>query len=168
MVPSILTFDINPILGSFLGFGAKLDYFWAWDKVRMIFRGLLIHTNNFCFLNIALFLLYLQFIFFSRDGRTDKGTYRSSRWSLKTQGWDPSCMVAKDSFNHIWFLILTSFFGLVWLRLTFLFLIHANLVLNRYYQTSFTATWIFNSLSLYIERFFPWQALDFFDFDYYF
>ena len=50
-------------------------YFWAGDKVRKIFRGLLIHTNNFCFLNIALFLLYLQFKFFPRrDGWTDMGT----------------------------------------------------------------------------------------------
>ena len=61
MFPLILTFDNNPILGSFMVFGAKMDYFWAEDKVRKTFRGLLIHTNNFCFLNIALFLLYLQF-----------------------------------------------------------------------------------------------------------
>ena len=65
-----------------------MDYFWAEDKVRKTFRGLLIHTNNFCFMNIALFLLYLQSSFFLRTdgqtgGRTDKGTYRSSPRSLK-------------------------------------------------------------------------------------
>ena len=50
--------------------GAKMDYFWAGDKFRKIFRNLLIHTSNFCFLNIALFLLYLQFTFFPRmDGQ---------------------------------------------------------------------------------------------------
>ena len=53
-----------------------MDYFWAGDEVRRIFRGLLMHTNNFCFLNFALFLLYLQLTFFpgtdifSRDGQT--------------------------------------------------------------------------------------------------
>ena len=73
MFPLILTFYINPIL----------DYIWSGDKVRKIFRGLLIHTNNFCFLNIALFLLYLLFTFFSTDGGTDKPTYRSSDPELK-------------------------------------------------------------------------------------
>ena len=60
-----------------------MDYFWAEDKVRNIFRGLLIHTNNFCFLNIALFLLYLQFIFFLRaEGQTDGQTDgRTDRWT---------------------------------------------------------------------------------------
>ena len=76
MVPLMLTFDINPIWGSFWVFWAIMDYFWAWDRVRKIFRGLLIHTNNFCFLNIALFLLYLQFIFFLR---TDKQTAGQTR-----------------------------------------------------------------------------------------
>ena len=61
MFPLILTFYINPIL----------DYIWSGDKVRKIFRGLFIHTNNFCFLNNALFLLYLQFTFFPwMDGQT--------------------------------------------------------------------------------------------------
>ena len=50
-----------------------MDYFWAGIRGKKIFRGLLIHTNNFCFLNIALFLLYLQFTIFFY-GRTDKGT----------------------------------------------------------------------------------------------
>ena len=51
-----------------------MDYFLAGDKVRKIFWGLLIHTNNFCFLNIALFLLYLQFTFFPRrDGHIFHG-----------------------------------------------------------------------------------------------
>ena len=48
-----------------------MDYFWAGIKVRQIFRGLLIHTNNFCFMNFALLMLYLQFTFFLwRDGQT--------------------------------------------------------------------------------------------------
>ena len=64
MFPLILTFDINLILGSFLGFWGQMDYFWAGDMVEKIFRGLLMHTNNFCFLNITLFLLYLLLTFF--------------------------------------------------------------------------------------------------------
>ena len=50
-----------------------MDYFWARDKVRKILMGLLIHTNDFCFLNGTLFLLYLQFTFFY--GQTDKGNF---------------------------------------------------------------------------------------------
>ena len=47
-----------------------MDYFWTGDKVRKKFRGLLIHTSNFCLLNIALFLLYIKFKFFPRrDGQ---------------------------------------------------------------------------------------------------
>ena len=59
-----------------------MDYFWAGDKVRKIFLGLLIHTNNFCFLNIALFLLYLQFIFLT-DGGTDVQTDRQTDGQTK-------------------------------------------------------------------------------------
>jgi len=43
-------------------------------------------------LNFALFLLYLQFTFFpGTDGRTDKGTYRSSPRSLKRK--DFLCLI---------------------------------------------------------------------------
>ena len=84
MVPLMLTLILTRFLGNFWG---QNGLFLGWGKVRKIFRGLLIHTNNFCFLNIALFLLYLQFIFFSTDGRSDgrteKGTYRSFPRSLK-------------------------------------------------------------------------------------
>ena len=52
-----------------------MDYFWAGDEVEKIFRGLLMHKNNFCFLNISLFLLYLRFTFFLRtDDQTDEQT----------------------------------------------------------------------------------------------
>ena len=33
-------------------------YVWVWGRVQKLFWGLLIQTNNFCFQNIALFLLY--------------------------------------------------------------------------------------------------------------
>ena len=78
MVPLMLTLILTRFLGNFWG---QNGLFLGWGKVRKIFRGLLIHTNNFCFLNIALFLLYLQFTFFPQrdgqtDGLTDKGTDR--------------------------------------------------------------------------------------------
>ena len=35
-----------------------MGYFWGWGRVQRLFWGLLIQTNNFCFLSFALFLLY--------------------------------------------------------------------------------------------------------------
>ena len=35
-----------------------MGYFLGWGMVQKLFRGLLIKTNNFCFLSFALFLLY--------------------------------------------------------------------------------------------------------------
>jgi len=84
MVPLMLTLILTRFLGNFWGQNGLI---LGWGKARKIFRGLLIHMNNFCFLNIALFLLYLPFIYFSTDRQTDgwidKGTYRSSPRSLK-------------------------------------------------------------------------------------
>ena len=51
MFPSILIFDFDVILGSFLTF-------WGPNELFLGFWGLLIKTNNFCFQSIALFLLY--------------------------------------------------------------------------------------------------------------
>ena len=33
-------------------------YFWDWGRVQKLFLGLIIQTNNFCFLSFDLFLLY--------------------------------------------------------------------------------------------------------------
>ena len=71
MVPLMLTLILTRFWGNFCG---QNGLFLGWGKVRKIFRGLLIHTNNFCFLNIALYLLYIQFIFFSTDGQMDGQT----------------------------------------------------------------------------------------------
>ena len=35
-----------------------MGYFWGWGRVQKLFWGLLIWTNNFCFLSFALYLLY--------------------------------------------------------------------------------------------------------------
>ena len=35
-----------------------MGYFWGWGGVQKLFWGLLIYTNDFCFLSFALFLLY--------------------------------------------------------------------------------------------------------------
>ena len=35
-----------------------MGYFWGWGRVQKLFWGLLIQTNNFCFLSLAQFLLY--------------------------------------------------------------------------------------------------------------
>ena len=35
-----------------------MGYFWGLGRVQKLFWGLLIWTNNFCFLSFALFLLY--------------------------------------------------------------------------------------------------------------
>ena len=56
--PSILTFKFDLILGSFWLFGALMGNFCGWGRIQKLFWGLLIQTNNFCFLSFALFLLY--------------------------------------------------------------------------------------------------------------
>ena len=58
MFPSILAFDFDLMLGSFLTFWALMGYFWGWGRDKKQFWGPLIQTNNFCFQCIALFLLY--------------------------------------------------------------------------------------------------------------
>ena len=55
---SILTFHFDLILGSFQTFGALIGYFQGWGRFQKLFGGLLIYTNNFCFLTFALYLLY--------------------------------------------------------------------------------------------------------------
>ena len=42
MFPSILTFDFDLILGSFLSVGALTGYFWDWGRIQELFLGLLI------------------------------------------------------------------------------------------------------------------------------
>ena len=37
IVPSILTFDFDLILGTFFAFGALMGYFWGQGKVRKMF-----------------------------------------------------------------------------------------------------------------------------------
>ena len=74
MFPLILIFDFNPILGHFWVFGAKMNYFWAWDKVRKVF-------------------------FLRRDGRTDGRTDRETDrhlLSYKDRGTHPiPCVVGR-------------------------------------------------------------------------
>ena len=41
IVSSILTFDFDLMLGSFLTFSALLGYFWAWHRAQKLFWGLL-------------------------------------------------------------------------------------------------------------------------------
>ena len=55
---SIPTFDFDFILGSFFTFWGTMGFFQGWGRVQKLFWGLLIQTNNFCFLSFALFLLY--------------------------------------------------------------------------------------------------------------
>ena len=38
--------------------GALTGYFGGWGRGQKLFWGLLMQTNNFCFLSFALFLLY--------------------------------------------------------------------------------------------------------------
>ena len=42
----------------FLTFWALMGYFWGWSTVQKLLLGLLILTNNFCFMSFALSLLY--------------------------------------------------------------------------------------------------------------
>ena len=58
ILPSILTFEFDIILGSFLTFWGPNGYFWGWGRGQKLFWGLLIYTNNFSLQSIALYLLY--------------------------------------------------------------------------------------------------------------
>ena len=39
MLPSILIFDFDLLLGSFLLFGALMGYFWGWSRAQKLFKG---------------------------------------------------------------------------------------------------------------------------------
>ena len=58
MFPSIVAFDFYSILGSFFTFWGPNSFWGCWGRVQKLFWGLLIQTNDFCFLSFALFLLY--------------------------------------------------------------------------------------------------------------
>ena len=46
MFPSILTFDFDSILGSFLLFGALTGYFCGWGRIQKLFVGLLYYMTE--------------------------------------------------------------------------------------------------------------------------
>ena len=49
-------------------------YFLGQSEVQKLFWGLLMYTNNFCFLSIAQFRRYHPISFFSTEGRRDGRT----------------------------------------------------------------------------------------------
>ena len=57
--PAFLTFDFDLILGSILTFWVPNGLCLGWGRIQKLLWGLLISTNNFCFLSLALFLLSL-------------------------------------------------------------------------------------------------------------